>query len=76
MLLVTFHAFSKGRSACLGRNIAYVELYTGPAAFVTRFDAELVDFDQKRDLEIMRDCLVGMPSRQSKGVKVITISWS
>lgn len=35
-----------------------------------RSDTELVDFDHKRDIEIERDCFVGMPTRESRGVKV------
>ena len=62
--------FSKGTRSCLGINIAYSEMYLGVAALVSRFDMELYDFDQKRDLEIVRDTFVGLPSKESRGVRV------
>lgn len=62
--------FSKGSRACLGINIAYSEMYLGVAALVSGFDMELYDFDQKRDLDIVRDTFVGLPSKESRGVRV------
>ena len=63
--------FSKGSRACLGLNLAYAELYLTVAAVVRRFEFELLaDTDQKRDVDIVRDCFVGLPSRESKGVRV------
>lgn len=62
--------FSKGSRACLGMNIAYSEMYLGIAALVSRFDMELYEFDSKRDLDIVRDCFIGLPSKESKGVRV------
>lgn len=62
--------FSKGTRACVGINVAYSEMYLGVAALVSRFDMELDDFDQKRDLDIVRDCFVGLPSKESRGVRV------
>lgn len=63
-------SFSKGARSCIGMNIAYTEIYFTLAALVTRFDMELFDFDHKRDLLIERDTFVGLPSRESKGVRV------
>lgn len=63
-------AFSKGTRSCLGINVAYSEMYLGVAALVSRFDMELYDFDRKRDLEIVRDTFVGLPSKESRGVRV------
>ena len=62
--------FSKGTRSCLGMNVAYSEMYLGVAALVSRFDMELYDFDQKRDLDIVRDTFVGLPSKESRGVRV------
>ena len=62
--------FSKGGRACLGINLAYSEMYLGVAALVSRFNIELYDFDQQRDLDIVRDCFIGLPSKESKGVRV------
>ena len=36
-----------------------------------RFDMELIDFDQKRDLDTVRDTFVDWSSKESKGVRVI-----
>lgn len=62
--------FAKGSRACLGMNIAYSEMYLGIAALVSRFDMEPYDFDRKRDLDIVRDCFIGLPRKESKGVRV------
>lgn len=62
--------FSKGSRMCIGTNIAYAELYLAIAALVSRFHFEFEDFDMARDLETVRDCFVGMPMRESKGVRV------
>jgi cytochrome P450 len=62
--------FAKGSRQCLGMNVAYSEMYLGIAALVSRFDMELHDFDPKRDLDIVRDCFIGLPSKESKGVRV------
>jgi len=45
-------------------------MYLGIAALVARFDMELYDFDYKRDLEIVRDCFIGLPSKEARGVRV------
>ncbi|KAK4499586.1 hypothetical protein PRZ48_010104 [Zasmidium cellare] len=63
-------SFSKGSRMCVGTNVAYAELYLSVAALVSSFDFELVDFDMKRDLEVTRDTFVGMPSKESKGLRV------
>ena len=63
--------FSKGSRACLGLNLAYAELYLTIAAVVRRFEFELLaDTDQERDVDIVRDCFVGLPSKESRGVRV------
>ena len=62
--------FSKGPRSCIGINLAYSEMYLGVAALVSRFDMELYDFSQKRDLDIVRDTFVGLPSKESRGVRV------
>ncbi len=62
--------FSKGSRACLGMNLAYSEMYLGVAALVSRFDMELYDFYQQLDLNIVRDCFIGLPSKESRGVRV------
>ena len=62
--------FSKGNRSCIGINIAYSEMYLIAAALVTRFDMQLHDFNQKRDLDTVRDAFIGLPSKESRGVRV------
>ena len=61
--------FAKGNRHCLGINLAQSEMYLGVAAMVSRFDMDLYDFDQARDLDIVRDCFIGLPSKESRGVR-------
>ena len=51
-------------------SLAYAEIYLGVAAMLRRFDLELVDTVRQRDVDTVRDHFVGMPSPQSKGVRV------
>ena len=52
-----------------GINLAYAELYLTVAALVSRFDMELLDFDRARDLGVVRDKFIGMPSREARSVR-------
>jgi len=63
-------AFGKGSRSCVGMNLAYAELYLVIAVLVTRFDLELHQFQYDRDLKTVRDGFVGLPSKESKGVRV------
>ncbi|PNS16982.1 Isotrichodermin C-15 hydroxylase [Sphaceloma murrayae] len=65
-----FIPFSKGSRACIGQNLAYCEMYLASAAILRRFDMELFDTVRERDIDVVRDCLVGMPGYASKGVRV------
>jgi hypothetical protein len=51
-------------------SLAYTEIYLGLAAILRRFDLELFDTVRQRDVDTVRDCFVGMPSPQSKGVRI------
>lgn len=62
--------FSKGSRMCIGTNVAYAELYIALAALIARFDFTFEDFDFERDLEVTRDTFVGMPSKESRGLRV------
>lgn len=62
--------FAKGNRHCIGINVAYSEMHLITAALVTRFDMKLHDFDQKRDLDTVRDAFIGLPSKESRGVRV------
>ena len=51
-------------------SLAYAEIYLGLAAMFRRFELELFDTLRKRDVDTVRDCFVGMPSPESKGVRL------
>lgn len=51
-------------------NLAWAELYLASACVFRRFDFELVDMVRKRDVDAVRDCHVGFPSKESKGIRV------
>jgi cytochrome P450 len=62
--------FSKGPRACLGSNLAYSEIYLASAALLRRFNMELFDTFRERDIDVCRDCFVGLPRKDSQGVRV------
>ncbi|KAI3395648.1 hypothetical protein diail_1013 [Diaporthe ilicicola] len=62
-------SFSRGGRSCAGINLAHAELYLAVAALVGRFDMELVDFDRARDLDVVRDKFIGMPSREARPIR-------
>lgn len=62
--------FQRGTRNCLGQNLSYAEMYLGIAAILRRFELELDDVVRERDIDTVRDCFVGMPSPQAKGVNV------
>ena len=55
---------------CLLTRLAWAEAYVALAAVFGRFELELHDMDYHRDFEIQRDMFQGLPSKQSKGVRV------
>ncbi|KAG6355076.1 hypothetical protein INS49_004157 [Diaporthe citri] len=62
-------SFSRGGRSCAGVNLAYAELYLTVAALVGRFDMELFDFDRARDLDVVRDKFIGMPSKEARSIR-------
>lgn len=40
------------------------------AAVLRRFELELYDVDEARDIEIVRDCFIGLPSPDAKPLRV------
>lgn len=62
-------SFSRGGRSCAGINLAYAELYLTVAALVGRFDMELFDFDRARDLDVVRDKFIGLPSREARPIR-------
>jgi cytochrome P450 len=63
-------AFGRGSRNCLGMNLATSELYTGLAMIWRRFDMEIYDTVEERDVLTTHDCFLGMPDLGSEGVKV------
>ncbi|KAF2231043.1 putative cytochrome P450 [Viridothelium virens] len=63
-------SFSRGSRACIGLNLAYMELYVALATIFRRFELELFDTDRS-DVDFIRDVVVPMPKRDSKGVRVL-----
>lgn len=54
---------------CIGLNLALAELYLILGTVFRRFDLELFETTKERDIDIARDCFIGEPSKQSKGVR-------
>ncbi|KAH8128126.1 cytochrome P450 [Trichoderma asperelloides] len=69
-LLHHFAPFSKGHRGCIGMNLAYAELYLVSAYIIRRFDMRLYDVIRERDVDTVRDAFIGLPSIESKGVRV------
>lgn len=40
------------------------------AAVLRRFDLELYDVDKARDIDVVRDCFIGLPSPEAKPLRV------
>ncbi len=48
----------------------YAEVYIALANVIRRFDMTLGDVVREKDVDVVRDCIVGFPSKESRGVKV------
>jgi cytochrome P450 len=62
--------FGKGPRSCLGVNLAYAEIYHASAALIRRFDMQLYETLRERDVDVCRDCFVGLPRQDTLGVRV------
>lgn len=51
-------------------SLSYAEMYLGLATVLRRFELELFDTVRERDVDVVRDCFVGMPMPEAKGVRV------
>jgi len=67
----SFIPFGRGSRMCIGLNLAHAELYLILGSRFRRFDLELHDTIKERDIDIIRDCFIGEPSRDSPGVRVM-----
>ncbi|KAH6645048.1 putative cytochrome P450 [Truncatella angustata] len=68
-----FVPFGKGPRACIGINLAYVELHLALATLFRRFTFELYGTDRS-DVEMVHDFFVPSPKLNSKGLRVKVIS--
>jgi cytochrome P450 len=62
--------FSKGSRACLGINLAQVEIYLTLAILFRRFDLELFETDRS-DVELAHEFFIPVSRLDSKGVRVL-----
>ena len=67
--------FGRGTRSCLGINLAWAELYLTLANVFRRFDFDVSQVDRERDVDVAKDVIMGVPSRDSKGiiVKVLVV---
>lgn len=66
-----FHLpFGRGSRMCIGLNLAMAELYVVLGTMFRKFDFELYHTTRERDVDVVRDCFVGEPCRDSVGVRV------
>jgi len=63
-------SFGKGSRGCLGKELAYMELYVAIATIFRRFEIELYE-TTKADVDFVLDMVVPMPRRESKGVRAV-----
>ncbi|KIW72614.1 hypothetical protein PV04_00796 [Phialophora macrospora] len=62
-------AFSKGKRACLGINLAHAEMLFAIAMIIRKFDLELFETTWE-DVEIVHDFFVALPRVGTKGVRI------
>ncbi|KAI9721170.1 MAG: hypothetical protein M1828_005277 [Chrysothrix sp. TS-e1954] len=62
--------FSRGTRSCLGINMAYAMLYVVLGTLFRRFDLRLSDVSFERDIKFERDCFVGEPRLDTRGINV------
>ncbi|KAF2188496.1 cytochrome P450 [Zopfia rhizophila CBS 207.26] len=68
-------SFGKGSRGCLGKELAYMELFVAIATLFRRFEMELYE-TVRDDADFVLDMVVPMPPRDSKGVRAIIKSVS
>lgn len=67
--------FGRGSRGCLGKELAYMELYVAIATLFRRFEMELFE-TTRADADFVLDMVVPMPPRNSKGVRAVIKSAS
>ncbi|BAE64654.1 cytochrome P450 [Aspergillus flavus] len=64
-------SFSRGSRQCIGINLAYSELYMGIGILIRRLGDRMQLFETDRtDVDMVEDCFVPVPRRESNGVRV------
>lgn len=64
-----FHTLSNSSTdSCI--SLVYAELFLTVARVMTRFDMELFDTIRSRDVDVVRDCIIGLPSPESPGIRI------
>ena len=51
-------------------SLVYAELFLTVARVMTRFDIDLFETVRSRDVDVVRDCIIGLPSAESPGIRV------
>ncbi|MCJ1289196.1 hypothetical protein MMC34_000728 [Xylographa carneopallida] len=69
-----FVPFGRGSRMCVGMNFAWAELVVATATIFRRFEFELHDTVRERDVDVKRDCFLGEPCKQSRGVRVRVVA--
>jgi hypothetical protein len=59
-----------GWGADIEASLSYAEQFVALAAVLRRFELRLFETVRERDVDVVRDCFVGMPSPEAKGVRV------
>lgn len=70
--------FGGGTRMCAGMHLAWAELFLTVGIVMRRFGGriQLHDVDFERDIKIVRDGFDAMPSRESKGLRVVVLPQS
>lgn len=51
-------------------SLAYVQMHLATACVLRRFELELDDdVVRERDVDVVRDCVIGLPPPKSKGIR-------
>ena len=66
-------SFGKGSRKCIGIELAKAEILTTLASVFRRFGHQMVlwDTQRERDIDFKRDFFNPMPSKESKGLRVL-----
>jgi cytochrome P450 len=62
--------FGRGSRICLGLNLAMAEMYMVIGCMFRRFEFELFETGEERDIKVHKDCFAAEVRRESPGVRV------